>query len=212
MQRRLAKHRCPGCEIRKALCFCDAIPHLSLQTRVVILMHVSEEVLTTNTAKLASKALTNCEIRIRGRKGNPLETAGLVPSGGQAVMLYPSPHAAEFSVEFASRLARPVTVIVPDGSWAQARRMVRREPALAGIPHVKLPPGPPSEYRLRVQRSAMDLCTLEAIARAIGILESHEAQGRLEALLRVMVERTLWSRGTLAADECRHAVIPEAAF
>ncbi|MBC7818219.1 MAG: DTW domain-containing protein, partial [Planctomycetaceae bacterium] len=57
-------HRCPGCEIRKPLCFCAMIPQFALQTRVIILMHTCEEVLTTNTARLAAKALTNSEVRI----------------------------------------------------------------------------------------------------------------------------------------------------
>ena len=69
-------------------------------------------------------------------------------------------------------------------------------------------PGPPSEYRLRVQRNEHHLCTLEAIARAIGVLESAEAQSNLEKLLRVMVERTLWSRGKIPASECRESGIP----
>jgi DTW domain-containing protein YfiP len=113
---------------------------------------------------------------------------------------------------FVSKLAGPVTLIVPDGSWAQTRRIVRREPALAGIPHVTLRNGPPSEYRLRLQPADGRLCTLEAIARTIGILESRDAQARLEELLRVMVERTLWSRGVLAANQCTAAGIPLAAF
>ena len=58
----LSTHRCPGCEIRKPLCFCAMIPQLALQTRVIILMHTCEEVLTTNTARLAAKALTNSQI------------------------------------------------------------------------------------------------------------------------------------------------------
>jgi DTW domain-containing protein YfiP len=83
---------------------------------------------------------------------------------------------------------------------------------LVGIPHVKLPNGPPSEYRLRLQPSEKSLCTLEAIARTIGILESRDAQAHMEALLRVMVERTLWSRGIIAADQCTTANIPRDAF
>ncbi|HWC90627.1 MAG TPA: DTW domain-containing protein, partial [Pirellulales bacterium] len=102
------------------------------------------------------------------------------------------------------------TLIVPDGSWAQMRRFVRRDRTLAGLPHVKLPPGPPSTYRLRVQPDAQSLCTLEAVARAIGILESAPAQQQLEALLRVMVERTLWSRGAISGNQCLHK-IPAAA-
>jgi DTW domain-containing protein YfiP len=167
-------------------------------------MHTAEEPLTTNTGRLAAKALPNSEIRIRGRKNERLSTLGLVEEGRHSLILYPSPHAVELSSSFVSGLTKPATLIVPDGSWAQTRRMVRREKGLAGILHVRPPHGPPSEYHVRLQPSEKSLCTLEAIARSIGALESREAQSRLESLLRVMVHRTLWSRGTIAA----HPVFP----
>lgn len=202
MRRLLAEHRCPRCEIRKSLCFCDQIPLLSLQTRVLILMHTSEQVLTSNTARLVAKVLTNSEIRVRGLKDDPMSTDGFVQTDRRSFLLYPSAHAAELNEEFVARLTGPATLIVPDGSWTRTRKFVRRDPAFVGIPHVKLPPGRPSEYRLRVQSAESGLCTLEAIARAVGILESREAQTQLEELLRVMVERTLWSRGAIRAAEC----------
>jgi len=174
-------------------------------------MHVAEEVLTTNTARLAAQALPNSEIRIRGRKER-MSTAGLIENGRKSLLLYPSPSARELTPDLVAGLSGPVTLIVPDGSWSQTRRTVRREPGLAGIPQIKLPPGPPSEYRLRAQPSDDSLCTLEAVARALGVLEGRVVQQRLETLLRVMVERTLWSRGMLSADRCTEGTIPLTAY
>lgn len=207
-----SQHRCPRCEIRQPLCFCDFIPQVTVPTRVIILMHTAEEMLTTNTAKLAAKALTNCDLRIRGKKGETSCTKILSPAGGNSLLLYPSAHAQELNADFARKLSFPVNLIVPDGSWSQTRKFVRRDEALAGIPHVKLPKGTPSAYRLRLQPQEEGLCTLEAIARSLGILESQNVQRQLENLLRVMVERTLWSRGMLGADECTAGGIPQAAF
>jgi len=171
-------------------------------------MHTNEEVLTTNTARLAAKALTHSELRIFGRKDQMMETEGLVESGRTSLLLYPSPIAKELNPEFVSRLTLPVNLIVPDGSWNQTTKFVRHQPALAGIQHVKLVPGTPSEYRLRTQRDHQNLCTLEAIARAVGAIESPDAQRKLELLLRVLVERTLWSRGKIAASDCHVSGIP----
>jgi DTW domain-containing protein YfiP len=188
------------------------IPQLALQTRVIILMHTGEEVLPSNTARLAAKALPNSEIRINGRKGDRLSTEGLVQEGRQSLLLYPSAYASELTPEFVSTLTCPVNLIVPDGKWRQTQKFARREPALAGIPHVKVPEGEPSEYRLRVQPNDRSLCTLEAIARALGALESPDAQAQLELVLRVMVERTLWARGTITSKQCTVAGIPSDAI
>ncbi|MCE9529210.1 MAG: DTW domain-containing protein [Planctomycetales bacterium] len=212
MRRLVSDHRCPRCEIRKPLCFCSLIPQINTATRVIILMHTAEEMLTTNTARLAARALPNSDIRIHGKMGACISKEGIAQSDRPSLLLYPSSHARELNADFARTLTSPVNLIVPDGSWSQTRKFVRRESSLAGIPHVKLPSGPPSEYRLRIQPRETGLCTLEAIARALGILESYEARQQLETLLRVMVERTLWSRGMIGADECTVGGIPEEAF
>ena len=208
----LSPHRCLGCEIRKPLCFCSLIPQIALQTRVIILMHTCEEVLTTNTARLAAKALTNSEVRVHGRRDERMSTIDLIQPGRTSLLLYPSPIAAELTPEFVSQIASPINLIVPDANWRQTTKFVRHDPSLSGIRHVKLSRGSPSEYRLRTQRDVRHLCTLEAIARAIGILESPAAQASLEVLLRVLVERTLWSRGRIAARECHAAGIPPEAL
>jgi DTW domain-containing protein YfiP len=173
------------------------IPQIILQTRVVILMHTSEEVLPSNTARLAAKSLVNSEIRINGRLGDRLSADDLIQAGRRSLLLYPSAFAIELSSDFVASLTEPVNLIVPDGKWRQTQKFVRREPALAGITHVKVPPGPPSQYLLRSQPNDNSLCTLEAIARALGILESRDAQAQLEAVLQVLVERTLRVRGKL---------------
>ncbi len=175
---------------------------------MIILMHTSEEVLPSNTARLAAKALTNSEIRINGRIGDRLSPVGLVESGRQPLVLYPSPQAVELSAEFLSELKGPVNLIVPDGRWRQTQKFTRRESALSGIPHVKVPAGAPSQYRLRTQPNDRSLCTLEAIARALGILESRAAQVQLETVLSVMVARTLWARGVRPADHFLEAGLP----
>lgn len=175
-------------------------------------MHTAEEVLTTNTARLAAKALVNSEIRIRGRRDAPLSTDGLRQEGREALLLFPSPYAEELNEEFVARLPGPVSLIVPDGSWRQAQKMVRRERLLGEIRHVKLPLGEPSLYKLRNQPEEQGLCTLEAIARSLGILESRDVQSKLKALLTVMVQRTLWARGSLTPEQYAAADIPPEAF
>lgn len=204
----LSPKRCPGCEIRKALCFCDLIPKLETKTRILILMHTCEEVLTSNTAKLAAKSLTNSELRIHGREHEPMSFDGLESPESTSLLLFPSAKALVLDADWVSTIDKPVQLIVPDASWRQTTRFVRRTRGLSGIQHVKLPPGPPSEYLLRAQATDENLCTLEAIARALGILESESVQQQLEWILRVLVERTLWSRGQLKAHECKVAGIP----
>jgi DTW domain-containing protein YfiP len=76
---------------------------------------------------------------------------------------------------------------------------------------VKLPAGAPSEFRLRHEHRENGMSTFEAIARSLGIIEGANVQQELEAIFKIRVERTLWSRGKLAPEHCTGGV-PEAAF
>jgi DTW domain-containing protein YfiP len=66
---------------------------------------------------------------------------------------------------------------------------------MAGLPRLRLPAGAPSNYRVRKETKAEGLATIEAISRALGIIESPAIQIQLDALLKVMTDRTLKSRG-----------------
>src|SRR4051794_3750249 len=202
--------RCARCRIYRPLCLCGDIVPLSLDTRVTLYMHWRERWRPTNTGWLACLALPNSEIRLRGAREQELRPAEKVPLQN-ALLLFPSPDAVELTPEWLAYQPRPVTLVVPDGTWNQAKKVRYRESGLAGIPNVKLPVGAPSCYRLRRSPHVQNLSTLEAIARALGVIEGREVQAALESLFLKMVERRLWSMGHLRPEECA-TVIPEEAI
>jgi DTW domain-containing protein YfiP len=59
-------------------------------------------------------------------------------------------------------------LIVPDGTWSQARRIERRWFAPYALPRIELHGDWPSAYRLR--RSSQGVCTFEAASIALGLL------------------------------------------
>jgi DTW domain-containing protein YfiP len=184
-----------------------------LKTEVVVMMHARERKFTTSTAKLATFLLPRCEVRIRGALEGEMDTAGLIEEGKQTLLLFPDEDAEELSPAFLTRNPGPHILIVPDGSWRQAKKMCAREESLATVKRVKLSPGPPSEYRLRAEPNEQSVSTFEAITRALGVLEGArgpEAQALMEWCFRVMVERTLWSRGMLKPEDCTGGIPAEA--
>lgn len=185
--------RCSRCRMRLEVCLCGSLPRLELATRVAILMHWREEKQTTNTGRIATLALPNSEIRVRGR--GPLALDDLVAPGRTPLLLYPGDGAVTLDAAFAASLARPVTLIVPDGTWRQAAKVGKREPALARALRVKLPEGDGvTRYVLRRAPQSHCLSTLEAIARALGVLEGNAVRAELERLFERMVQGTLSTR------------------
>ncbi len=191
--------RCERCALHLRLCLCASLQPLMLATRVVVLRHRKERYKPTNSGRLVPLMLSQGEIRVFGARDEVLDTAGFSDPGRRTVLLYPSPDSKLLARDEGD--PRPVTLIVPDSDWRRAYKLATREEKLASVPRVHLPSGPPSMYRLRRHPDPRFLATFEAVARALGILEGPEVQARLEHVFRTMVERTLWSRGQIAAEE-----------
>ncbi len=178
-----------------SLCICALIPRIETRTRLVLVMHKDELKKPTNTGQLATMSLVNSELHIRGREGDAA-TEITWPADSEPVLLFPHGDAEPLTA-----LPGPVTLIAPDGNWRQAAKVRARVPGLKDIRCVTLPTGPKTRYRLRSELQPGGLATIEAIARAYGILEGPEVQATLERIFDLMVERTLWVRGSLSTED-----------
>jgi len=176
------------------LCICRSIPCYPLNTRIVLVMHHRERIKTTATGPLALEALPNSELRIHGHQERPLDFSDLNTPQRRTLLLYPGDGVPILSATLLVKDKRPVTLVVPDGTWRQASRMGRRLPGLDHAEMVRLPEGPRSEWGIRRESHPHGLATFEAIARALGIIESPAVQRGMEELFRLMVKRTLQAR------------------
>jgi DTW domain-containing protein YfiP len=200
--------RCPLCRMHQVLCVCALLPTLPTRTRLVLVIHRFEERKPTNSGLLAARCLPNSQVLIRG--GIDREEPRFVDDPErQALLLFP--HERAVPITQYAQSPRPVTLIVPDGTWRQASKVANRLPGLDDVPYVTLPPDEPTRYQLRSEYHAGRLATLEAIARALGILDGVEVRRGLEHIFRVMVDRTLWMRGAIATERVTGG-IPEAAL
>jgi DTW domain-containing protein YfiP len=177
------------------LCLCAELGGLELATRVVVVRTPREREQLTNSGRLVPLALANAWLRER----EELEADDFVDPARRTLLLFPAPDAPVLAPDPTD--PRPITLVVPDGTWRATRRMVARESALASLPRVTLPPGPPTRYRLRSHPNEHCLATMEAIARALGLLEGAPAEQHLTRLFLMFVDRTLWSRGRIRAED-----------
>lgn len=194
-QRSKRQTRCERCRMHVDLCICADIPSLHLETRVILVMHRRERHKTTSTGLLALAALPHSELRLHGYDTSRVDLSDTDVPSRRVLLLFPDERAEVLNPELVERDPRPVTLVVPDGSWRQAAKMARRLNGLDHAERVRLPAGPTTRYLLRTERRADGLATFEAIARALGLLESPSVQLRLESLFERMVERTLMTRG-----------------
>lgn len=198
MSRRNNPHaRCERCRVHRSLCFCAELPTLPSRTRLVLVLHRYEARKSTNTGRLAASCLSNSVVIVRGHEGEP--TPPFVAEPGHVPLLL-FPHEGAMPIDEVDVGGAPVVLVVPDGTWRQGSKVRQRVPGLDRIRCVSLRTGPTSQYRLRAEAHETGLATLEAIARAMDALGDGHVRAPLERVLRMLVERSLWSRGAIAAD------------
>lgn len=180
--RETLKDRCSECEINKRWCFCKKIPSINNKTPMTVIIHIKESSLTSNTARLALKSLNNSNYYIRGQKFN--ETALDIKKGHHHLYLYPHEDSEVLTKELVDSIDKPIQLIVPDASWKQARKIRRRE-NLDELQTVRLPLEIKGNYTLRNSGKENSLCTIEAIAYALGIIESKDIQDSLINIFEV---------------------------
>ena len=180
---------CERCRRPRSVCFCADIVPIATQTRVLILQHPRERDVGINTARLARLGLAGAALRIDvDFREDPVVREVL--AAGNAFVLFPGPEAID--VETAS-FPSPITLVVLDGTWWQAQKLLKANPALAALPRLRMTPEVPSVYG-QIRREPADHCvaTLEAIAHVLGHLEGDPARfAKLLCSLGEMVKRQL---------------------
>lgn len=177
--------RCPRCGLSHNLCVCSSLPRLSPKTRVVILAHRVELEKTTNTGKLVAHMLGE-----RAELVESHEPWQLTAAESESFVLFPSEDALALE-DVAHEVG---CLIIPDGTWAQGRRIARRHPVCERLRKVKLSATLHSSYRLRRSFLPGALCTLEAAAHALQVLEGDSLAAPMLEAFAQWVERALLVR------------------
>jgi len=104
-----------------------------------------------------------------------------------AYVLFPGPEA--MNVADLPR-DKDITLVVLDGTWSLAKKLLTLNPFLKALPRVAFTPSHPSDYRIRRQPAEFCVSTIEALAEVLGILEPDRGPfGSLLAPFQAMVAR-----------------------
>jgi DTW domain-containing protein len=176
---------CARCRRPEVVCYCRFVTPLTTRTRVVLLQHPRERDVPINTARIAALCLPSAELRV----GVTFDASMLADPERPAALLWPGSDAIDISV---APPEKPITLVVVDGTWWQARKLVRQNPTLARLPRYAFRPEHPSAYRIRKEPQQEYVSTIEALVHVLGILEGDRE--RFAAMLvpfRAMVDAQL---------------------
>jgi len=178
---------CLRCRRPQAVCFCSAITEVHSRTRVVFVQHPLEAKVPISTCRMAHLSLPNSELHV---ELEPDASASLRARAAEpdTYLLFPSEGAKQPS----ELSAPPRNLIVVDGTWDNARKLLLRSPMLSRLPRLGLKPVAPGNYRIRKEPAEHCLATIEAVAQVLDAVE--RAPGRFTKILSAfdaMVERQL---------------------
>lgn len=188
---------CPACRLPGWLCVCARAPRVATRTPLVLVVHVHDLGRTSNTVRLLTLAVRDATLVCHGVFPDPADPAPHVPAGVTPIVLFPGRGAKPLTPELIAALPSPPALIVPDGNWRQAGRMVKRLPLLTGAVKVALPARAFTGAALRRNRPGHRMSTYEAVAQALGVLEGEAVAGPLLDFYRRTTDRMLYARGKL---------------
>ena len=164
---------CARCLRPTSACWCAHLPHLQSRTRVVFLQHPREHRVAIGTCRMAHLALANSELHVGVRFDDEARVAEIAALPGTMVLfpdLAPADHGRgrDLAALDGDTLRQ---LIVVDGTWSQARKLLARSPLLAGLPRLAFVPSRPSNYRIRSEPKAECVSTIEAVVEVLGLVE-----------------------------------------
>ncbi len=184
---------CSDCRLPQVVCVCAHVTVVSARPRVVILQHPKEENRTVNTARLVPLVLPESQLLV----GTSFSRELIEPLiEGPAYVVFPGPEAQP-----AAEVDPDCTLFFLDGTWSMAKKIFHNSPALIDLPCIAFEPSQPSRYRIRKQPAPNYVCTIEAVAEVLALLDQREAAVALLRPFDHLVERQLSFRGV----DPRHA-------
>jgi len=174
-------------------CICQNITAFQAHCNILILQHPHEQKKYYSTTKLVTKSLKNARLM----RGIIFEEEEIRQSlrGQNTYLLYPGAESLDCK---SVALDTNSTVIVVDGTWDEAGKIVYRNPFLKTFPRISFKESLESQYRIRKQPKQGYLSTIESIAHLLTqnaiangqVAESKQYESLFEIFNR-MVERQL---------------------
>lgn len=163
---------CPRCQRPLPACLCAWVRPTANRLPVLVLQHPQEAGQAKGSVRLLGLSLQACTVQV-GDAFDPAALAAWLGPPGASLLLYPDAPGAAPPRE--GPLPMPARLVLLDGTWRQARGLLRSHPVLQALPRWALPDLAPPRYGIRRAQHAAQRSTLEAACAALGLLEGRPA-------------------------------------
>lgn len=198
------RQTCERCRRPSSVCYCAHLPSLPTRTRVYLLQHPRERDMAIGTARMAHLSLPSSSLHVATEFSSDRAVGAALDGERASYLLFPGPTTVD-----AGALAdtAPINLFVVDGTWAQAKKLIRLNPRIAALPRIGFFRAAPSDYRIRKQPEPFCVSTIEALYETLRALEPEGADfSALMTPFRAMVDRQQWFVREIQSGRHRRAV------
>lgn len=175
--------RCEQCLIAKHYCICEGAEYASCNAAVCLLMYHNESFKPSNTGRLIAEIVPdNYAFRWDRTSPDPALLALLNNDKYQPFVIFPAEDVETDRVvtQVETHAGKQPLFIFLDGTWREAKKMIRKSPYLDNLPVLSITAEKLSDYRLRVAPHAHQLGTAEVAIMVLALANEVDASAKLE--------------------------------
>lgn len=175
--------RCEQCLIAKHYCICEGAEYASCSAAVCLLMYHNESFKPSNTGRLIAEIVPdNYAFRWDRTSPDPALLALLNNDKYQPFVIFPAEDVETDRVvtQVETHAGKQPLFIFLDGTWREAKKMIRKSPYLDNLPVLSITAEKLSDYRLRVAPHAHQLGTAEVAIMVLALAGEVDASTKLE--------------------------------
>lgn len=175
--------RCESCMLALSLCICDSVEQAQCDSAVCLLMYHNESFKPSNTGRLIADVIPdNYAFRWDRTNPDPALLALLSNAAYQAYIVFPEDNmpSERITHEVVKQSDKKPLFIFLDGTWREAKKMIRKSPYLDHLPILSIKPEVVSQYHLRVAAFENQLGTAEVAILVLELAQEFDAARKLE--------------------------------
>lgn len=196
-KQKLNKHKqqCINCGLIEGDCLCQCDVKIDSKSEIWLLTHENELERTTNTGRLL-EVLPNTRVFKWHRTERPQDLINLIESKVYTIyIVFSDDRIEEKNRAVSFKKADRTVFIILDGTWKEARKMLRKSPYLDGLPILPLTNIKESKYDLRRNKDLDHICTVEVGIALLDLIDEKDQAEDLASYFDVFLEK--YHRGRL---------------
>lgn len=188
--------RCPFCRVGINHCLCEYQPDIETQLAVLLIVSQNEVFKPSNTGRLIADTVKETYVYQWNRTDPDSQMLDLLQDPGYfPVLVFPAQSDDDQArvinnVSHMNPDKKPLLIFV-DGSWREAKRIVRRSEYLTDLPLVSIEPETLSNYVMRKSDNEQHLATAEVASIVLKTFGEHQGAETLRLWFETFKESYL---------------------